>query len=446
MLVKEAMGLSADELGVLAARRARIMEKMGGGVMLLAAAPERPRTADILYPYRQDSDFAYVTGFPEPEAVCVLAPEAKEHFVLFVRPRDPEREQWVGMRTGVEGAVERYGADAAFKLEELEQVLPRFLEKAPQAWHTVLRDDALVQRLMALIRRAQEMRPRTGTGPTTIREPGDVLHEMRLRKEPAELAHMREAIAIACEAHREAMRTARPGMFEYEIEALIDFTFRRRGATGPAYPSIVASGANATVLHYTENDRPLGERELLLIDAGAERGGYCADVTRTMPTGRRYESAQRDLYDAVLAAQLAAIAAVRPGATLEAVHKTALRVLAEALIAHGVLAGSVDEVIEKETYRRFYMHRTSHWLGRDVHDVGRYAEDGTPRALEPGMVLTVEPGLYIPADAEDVPAPYRGVGIRIEDDVLVTDAGHEVLSAAAPKQVAEVEALRAEAR
>src|SRR5207249_779939 len=266
---------------------------------------------------------------------------------------------WVGMRAGVEGALARYGANAAFKLEELEQVLPRFLEKTPQVWHTVRRDDPLAARLMGLIRRAQEMQPRTGTGPTTIREPGDILHEMRLRKEPAELACMREAIAIACEAHREAMRTARPGMYEYEIEALIDFTFRRRGAAGPAYPSIVASGANATVLHYTDNDRPLGERELLLIDAGAERAGYCADVTRTMPTGRRYEPA--------------------------------------------------------------------------------------PRALEPGMVLTVEPGLYIPADAADVPAPYRGVGIRIEDDVLVTADGREVLSAAAPKQVAEVEALRAEA-
>ncbi len=439
------MGPSSDDLALLAARRARIMEKMGGGVMLLAAAPERPRTADILYPYRQDSDFAYVTGFPEPEAVCVLAPDLKERFVLFVRARDPERELWVGTRAGVEGAVERYGADAAFKLEELERELPRFLEKAPQVWHTVRRDDALAQRLMALIRRAQEMQPRTGTGPTTIREPGDLLHEMRLRKEPAELAHMREAIAIACDAHREAMRSARPGMYEYEIEALIDFTFRRRGATGPAYPSIVASGANATVLHYTDNDRPLGERELLLIDAGAERAGYCADVTRTIPTGPRYEPAQRDLYDAVLAAQLAAIAAVAPGTTLEAVHKTALRVLAEALIAHGVLHGTVDEVLEKETYKRFYMHRTSHWLGRDVHDVGRYAENGAPRALEPGMVLTVEPGLYIPAGAEDVPAPYRGVGIRIEDDVLVTEAGREVLSAAAPKQVAEVEALRAEA-
>src|SRR2546427_812279 len=344
MLVKEAMGLSADELGLLAARRARIMEKMGGGVMLLAAAPERPRTADILYPYRQDSDFAYVTGFPEPEAVCVLAPDLKERFVLFVRARDPERELWVGTRAGVEGAVERYGADAAF-----------------------------------------------------------------------------------------------------ELEALIDFTFRRRGATGPAYPSIVASGANATVLHYTDNDRPLGERELLLIDAGAERAGYCADVTRTIPTGPRYEPAQRDLYDAVLAAQLAAIAAVGPGTTLEAVHKTALRVLAEALIAHGVLHGTVDEVLEKETYKRFYMHRTSHWLRRDVHDVGRYAENGAPRALEPGMVLTGEPGLYIPAGAVDVPAPYRGVGIRIEDDVPVTAGGREVRAAAGPKQVAEVEALRAEA-
>src|SRR2546425_307103 len=361
MLIRESMGPSPDDLTLLAARRARIMEKMGGGVMLLAAAPERPRTADILYPYRQDSDFAYVTGFPEPEAVCVLAPDAKERFVLFVRPRDPERELWVGTRAGVEGAVERYGADAAFKLEELERELPRFLEKAPQVWHTVRRDDALAQRLMALIRRAQEMQPRTGTGPTTIREPGDLLHEMRLRKEPAELA------------------------------------------------------------------------------------GYCADVTRTIPTGPRYEPAQRDLYDAVLAAQLAAIAAVGPGTTLEAVHKTALRVLAEALIAHGVLHGTVDEVLEKETYKRFYMHRTSHWLGRDVHDVGRYAENGAPRALEPGMVLTVEPGLYIPAGAEDVPAPYRGVGIRIEDDVLVTEGGREVLSAAAPKQVAEVEALRAEA-
>ncbi|HJQ84548.1 MAG TPA: aminopeptidase P N-terminal domain-containing protein [Candidatus Binatia bacterium] len=439
------MPLTPDERALLAARRARIMERLDGGVMLLAAAPERPRTADILYPYRQDSDFGYVTGFPEPDAVCVLAPAAPEHCVLFVRPRDPEREIWIGSRAGVDGAVEGWGADAAFPIEELEKVLPRFLEKAPHVYHTVLRDDATVGRLLALIRRAQEGRPRTGTGPTAIREPGELLHEMRLTKEPAEIETMRRAIAIACEAHREAMRSARPGMYEYEIEALIDFTFRRRGASGPAYPSIVAGGRNATILHYIDNDRPLGTDDLLLVDAGAERDGYCADVTRTFPTGRRYAPAQRDLYDAVLAAQLAAVAAVRPGATLETVHTTALRVLVEALIAHGLLTGSVDEAIEKEAYRRFYMHRTSHWLGRDVHDVGSYARNGGPRPLEPGMVLTVEPGLYVPADAEDIPAPLRGIGIRIEDDVLVTETGHEVLSAAAPKQVAEIEALRAEA-
>jgi len=439
------MVLSDAEKALLAARRARLMERLEGGVLLLAAAPERPRTADILYPYRQDSDFAYVTGFLEPEAVCVLAPEAPERFTLFVRPRDPEREVWIGTRAGVEGAVAGFAADAAHPIGDLEKELPRLLEKAPHVYHTVLRDDPLEARLLALIRRAQEMRPRTGTGPTAIREPGDVLHEMRLTKEPAELDRMREAIAIACEAHREAMRSARPGMFEFEIEALIDFTFRRRGASGPAYPSIVASGRNATVLHYVDNDRALGADELLLIDAGAERAGYCADVTRTFPTGRRYAAAQRDLYDAVLAALLAALAAVRPSTTLEAVHTTALRVLVEALIALGVLAGSVDEAIEKETYKRFYMHRTSHWLGRDVHDVGSYARDGAPRPLAPGMVLTVEPGLYVPADADDLPAAFRGIGIRIEDDVLVTDAGHEVLSAAAPKQVTEIEALRAEA-
>jgi Xaa-Pro aminopeptidase len=404
----------------------------------------RPRTADILYPYRQDSDFAYVTGFLEPDAVCVLAPDAAERYVLFVRPRDPEREVWIGSRAGVEGAVAVYGADAAFPIDDLEKTLPRFLENAPHAHHTVLRDDPLAARLLALIRRAQEARPRTGAGPTAIREPAGILHEMRLRKEPAEIEAMRQAIAIACEAHRGRCAPRAPACTSTRSRRS-STSFRRRGASGPAYPSIVAAGANATVLHYTENDRPLGPDELLLLDAGAERAGYCADVTRTFPTGARYTPAQRDLYDAVLAAQLAAIAAVRPGTTLEAVHTTALRVLVEALIAGGVLAGSVDEAIEKGTYRRFYMHRTSHWLGRDVHDVGRYAEAGAPRALEPGMVLTVEPGLYVPADAADVPAAFRGVGIRIEDDVLVTADGREVLSAAAPKQVAEIEALRAEA-
>ncbi len=434
-----------EEVAVLAARRARIVQALGEGVLLLAAAPERVRTTDVLYPYRQDSDFDYVTGFPEPEAVCVLAPGAPERFVLFVRPHDPERAVWVGHRAGVDGAVERWAADAAYPMSDLEKELPRFLAKAPEVALSLAREDPLAARLLAAVRRAQAERPRTGTGPTVVREAGDVLHEMRLRKEPAEVERLRAAITIACEAHREAMRTARPGMPEYEIEALVDYTFRRRGATGPAYPSIVASGANATVLHYTDNCRALGADELLLLDAGAERAGYCADVTRTFPTGRRYAPAARDVYQAVLAAQLAAIGAVRPGTTLDALHQTAVRVLAEALIHLGLLQGSVDEAVEKELYKRFYMHRTSHWLGRDVHDVGRYKLDGQPRPLEPRMVFTVEPGIYIPADAEDVPPAFRGIGVRIEDDVLVTDTGHEVLSAAAPKQVEEVEALRAAA-
>lgn len=434
-----------DDRAALAARRTRITNAMGSGVMLLAAAPERPRTGDVLWPFRQDSDFDYVTGFPEPDAVAVLAPDGAEHFVLFVQPHDPERAVWVGPRAGIDGAVTRFGADAAHPIDELDKALAPILAGAPEVFLNLAREDALAVRLLAAVRRAQAERPRTGRGPTAVRDATELLHELRLRKEPLEVARLRAAIAIACEGHRAAMQAARPGMPEYEIEALVNYTFRRRGATGPAYPSIVATGANATILHYTENDRPLGADELLLLDAGAERAGYCADVTRTFPTGRRFAPAHRDVYQAVLAAQLAAIAAIRPGTTLEAIHGVAVRVLCEAAIGLGLLTGSVDEAVEKETYRRLYMHRTSHWLGRDVHDVGRYRVDGTPRTLEPGMVFTVEPGLYVPADATDLPAAFRGVGVRIEDDVLVTEAGCEVLSADAPKQVEEIEALRAAA-
>ena len=434
---------SADDRALLAARRSRVLDAMGEGVMLLPAATEQLRSGDTHFPFRQDSDFGYVTGFPEPDAVAVLVAGDEKPYTLFVRQRDPEQAVWVGPRAGVAGAIEDHEADVAHPLDVLEKELPAVLGKASQVFLPLGREDALTRRLWTLVRWAHAQRPRTGSGPSVLRDSGDILHELRLTKEPAEIARLRETIAIAAEAHREAMRTVRPGMHEYEIEAMIDGIFRRRGATGPAYPSIVASGANATILHYTANDRPVAPDELLLIDAGSERAGYCADVTRTFPTGRRYSPPQRDLYDAVLASQLAAIAAARPGATLEAIHSTAVRVLAEALIALELLSGSVDEAVEKETYKRFYMHRTSHWLGRDVHDVGQYRIGDTPRALEPGMVFTVEPGLYVPADADDVPAPFRGIGIRIEDDVLVTARGVEVLSATVPKQVEEIEALRA---
>lgn len=440
------MRLSDDDRALYAARRARILTAMGEGVMLLPAATEHLRSGDTHYPFRQDSDFGYVTGFPEPDAVAVLAPGAEKPFALFVRPRDPEQAVWVGPRAGVEGAVEEYGADAAHPLDALEKELPTWLGKAAHVFLPLGRDDVLSRRLWAMVRWAHAQRPRTGFGPVAVRDAGEILHELRLRKDPTEVARLRETIAIAAEAHREAMRTTRPGMHEYEVEALIDAIFRRRGASAPAYPSIVASGANATILHYTANDRPIGTDELLLIDAGSERAGYCADITRTFPTGRRFTPPHRDLYDAVLAAQLAAIGAARPGATLDELHTLAVRVLAEALIGLGLLEGSVDDVVKEEKHKRFYMHRTSHWLGRDVHDVGLYKLGDTPRALEPGMVFTVEPGLYVPADAQDVPAPFRGIGIRIEDDVLVTATGVEVLSAAVPKHPAEIETLRAEAR
>ncbi len=362
-----------------------------------------------------------------------------------MRPKDPEREQWVGYRAGVEGAVADFDAAVAHPIDAFEKEIPRWLAKADEVWLPLARQDVLGRRLLDAVRSAQAQRPRSGSGPHVLHEAGEVLHEMRLYKDPAEIALMRETIGIAAEAHREAMRTARPGMHEFEIEALVDYTFRRRGAVGPAYPSIVAGGANAVVLHYTENTAALGADDLLLIDAGAERAGYCADITRTFPIGRRFTPAHRDLYDAVLASQLAAIGAARPGATLDGIHALTLRVLVEALTHLGLLTGSVDEIVEKETYKRLYMHRTSHWLGRDVHDVGRYKIADAPRPLEPGMVFTIEPGCYVPAEADDLPEGFRGTGIRIEDDVLITESGCEILSKDAPKLAPEIESLREQA-
>lgn len=440
------MPLSDDDRARLAERRRRVGEAMGSdGVLLLAAAPERLRSGDVHFPYRQDSDFAHLTGFEEPEAVAVIAPSAERPYALFVRPRNAERARWEGPRSGTEGAVTDYGAAVAHPIDELESHLPAWLARAERVWLPLMRDDPIPRRLWDLVRRAHAGRARSGSGPTAFHDSGDLVHELRLRKDSWEVGRLREAIAIAAAAHRDAMGTVRPGDVEWEIEARIDFAFRRAGATGPAYPSIVASGPHACVLHHTPRDRTLGPDELLLIDAGAERAGYCADISRTFPTGRRFAPAQRDLYEAVLAAQLAAIGVVRPGATLEEVHAKAVRVLTEALVHLGLLRGSVDELVASEAYTRFYMHRTSHWLGRDVHDVGAYKLGAEPRRLEPGMVFTVEPGLYIAPEDDAAPAPFRGLGIRIEDDVLVTADGAEVLSAAAPKQVEEIEHLRAAA-
>ena len=427
---------------VYAQRRRDFMAHMEPGVAIFRAAPVAIRSHDVEHRYRQDNDFLYLTGFPEPEATCILQPGADEPFTLFVQPRDKEKETWTGYRAGVDGARALYGADAAYASDQLDERLPKIVEHAPVLYFAPGRDQRFNQRMLDLFAWALDNHARSGAGPRGLLDPGTILHETRLFKAPEEVAALERAIAIATEAHRAAMASVRPGAFEYEIEALVDYTFRRHGAAGPAYPSIVASGPNATILHYVENSRQMQDGDLLLIDAGAEYDGYCADITRTFPVGRRFSEPQRQLYQLVLEAQAAAIDAVRPDVPFDAPHQRATDVLVDGLIGLGLLSGPHEQAIESGTYRNFFMHRTSHWLGMDVHDVGVYRVGAQARLLAPGIVLTIEPGLYVAPDCETVEPAWRGIGIRIEDDVLVTPAGARVLSAAVPKAIADIEALR----
>jgi Xaa-Pro aminopeptidase len=427
---------------IFADRRRRFLNAIGSGaVAIMPSAPVSVRSGDVEFVYRQDNDFYYLTGFAEPESVALFAPDEKEQFILFVRPRDKERETWTGRRAGLEGAVADYGADRAFPIDELDGVLRRHLDKVDRIYYPLGANERMNGRVLELLRAAQAMRPRLGTGPHALLDPRELIHEERLRKHPEELAAMRDAIAISAEAHKAAMRTARGGMMEWQVEATVDYTFRSRGAAGPSYPSIIASGPNAATLHYINNDREMRTGELLLIDAGCEYGFYASDVTRTFPIGARFTPLQRDLYEIVLAAQAKGIEAIKPGIKFDDPHEAAVRVLVEGMCRVGLVKGSVEDAMRDGTWRRFYMHRTSHWLGMDVHDVGLYRVGGESRTLEPGMVLTVEPGIYIAPDDTVAPEEFRGIGIRIEDDVLVTSDGHEVMTAAVPKSVADVEAL-----
>ena len=430
-----------------ARRRRAFMDRIGPqAVAVLPAAPMAIRSNDVDYVYRPENDLLYLTGFSEPEAVAVLAPghPKGEEFALFVRPRDPERETWTGRRAGVEGAATTYGAQAAYPIAELDAKIDDYAIGRRDLYYVFGRDALFNQRVIGWLQRWRQTRSRSGSGPTVVHDLGETLHELRLVKSADEVACMRRAIAIAAAAHHAAMRGATVGMFEYEIEALLDYTFRQHGASGPAYPSIVAAGENATILHYTTNDRALRDGDLLLIDAGAEYQGYCADITRTFPISGPFSPAQRAIYDLVLEAQQAAIETVRPGVRVDEPHTCAVGVLVDGLLRLGLLAGDREAIIKEEKYKPFYMHRTGHWLGMDVHDVGAYRHGAEARVLEPGMVLTVEPGLYVAADCDAAAAAYRGIGIRIEDDVLVTADGHEVLSAAVPKAPDELEALRQE--
>ncbi|MGH8617363.1 MAG: aminopeptidase P N-terminal domain-containing protein [Burkholderiales bacterium] len=436
---------AAVPVSIFADRRRRLAEAIGEGVAVIPTAPERVRNRDAHYPYRFDSYFYYLTGFMEPEAVLFVTGGAAPHSVLFCRPRDTEREIWDGHRYGPDGAREVFGVDEAFTIDTLDAKAPTLLANRP-ALHVHLGEDPGWDRRVVGWLNAVRAQARSGVAaPPEIRDVRTLLDEMRLVKDAHELATMRRAAAITADAHRRAMRLARPGTREYEVEAELMHEFRRRGAQAPAYTPIVAGGANACVLHYVENNALLNDGELLLIDAGCEVDGYAADVTRSFPVNGRYSGPQRELYEVVLAAQAAAIAEVKPGAAWEAPHDAAVKTLARGFVDAGLCQGSVDAVIESGDYKRFYMHRTGHWLGLDVHDAGDYKRDKAWRPLVPGMVLTVEPGCYV-RPGEGVPERYWNTGIRIEDDVAVTAGGCVVLTADAPKSVAEIEALMREAR
>jgi Xaa-Pro aminopeptidase len=468
-------------------RRQQLAASLGDGLAIIPGTPAVVRDQDGYHSFRQRSDFFFLTGFDEPDAVAVINPPgAQERFVLFVRPRDRDMEIWNGRRAGPEGAITTYGADAAYPIGQLEQKLREYAINCPTIYYA-LGNAAYDPKIIQLLTGLRPVKTRGQTVPVRLEDLSPLIHELRLRRSPSELARHRRSCEIASEAHLEAMRYARPGLYEYEVQAALEYVFRRHGSPRNAYPSIVASGPNACILHYTENTRRLEDGDLLLIDAGCEYGYYAADITRTFPVNGRFTAAQRTLYELVLQAQLAAIAVAQPGNRYEAMHEAARRVLTEGLVGLGLLPRGVEESLAMHHEREFYMHSTGHWLGMDVHDVGDYRVDGHSRLLEPGMVLTVEPGLYVDPEREvatfalreyhevairerrdrlglavasqlereeqehapkithPIPAEFRGIGMRIEDDVLITAGGNEVLTRGVPKTIDAIERVCAEA-
>ncbi|MGR9052343.1 MAG: Xaa-Pro aminopeptidase [Gammaproteobacteria bacterium] len=424
-------------------RRKYLMQQIGkGNIGLIAGAPTRTRNRDVEYPFRQDSDFYYLTGFNEPETLAVFIPgRSQGQYILFCREYDEKKALWEGAHAGLAGATDVYGADDAFPIDDLGEILPGLLENKAKIYYPMGRDSDLDHRLLDWVHHIRNQ-ARTGvSAPLELVSLEHILHEMRLIKSAAEIDMMRKAAEVSAEAHIKAMQNCRPGLYEYQVEAEIVYHFLQQGLRAVAYPSIVAGGGNACVLHYTYNQDKLKENDLLLIDAGAECNHYAADITRTFPVSGRFSEAQKQLYQLVLDAQLEAIDTIKPGVPWNAPHDAAVAVLTKGLVALGLLEGKVSKLIKDEAYKTFYMHRTGHWLGMDVHDVGDYKVNGEWRVLEAGMVLTVEPGLYVPTECETVDPKWRGIGIRIEDDVLVTKDGHEILTAGVPKTIEHIESL-----
>lgn len=424
------------------ARLTEFMSRMEpDAVAVLFSAPEILRNGDNHFEFRQDTDFFFLTQLNEPGSVAVLLPSHPTHkYVLFVRPRKREEEIWTGVRTGVEGAVETYGADAAFEIGKLDEELPKLLEGRARLYFRLGHREGNDKRVVAIINRLKEQIRSGAEWPVDIVDPGTIIDEMRLRKDESELANLREATRISAEGHVAAMRACRPGMYEYELEAVTEYVFHKLGAQSPGYCSIVGAGFNSTILHYNTNRSQINDGDIVLIDAGAEYNLFTGDITRTFPANGRFSKAQQAVYDVVLTTQKEVIKMIKPGVGFMSLHERAVELISDGLIDLGLVSGSRNEVIEKGDYRKFFMHRTGHWLGMDVHDVGRYRVGEEWRLLEPGMVFTVEPGIYIPAGTEGVPSDYFNIGVRIEDDILVTADGFEVLTSGAPKEVGDIEA------
>ena len=424
-------------------RRKNIMQQIGAGnIGLIPSSPSQIRNRDVDYPYRQDSDFYYLTGFNESEALAVFIPEREQgEYILFCKEFDEKKSLWEGAHAGLEGATKHYGADDAFPIDDLSDILPGMLENKNKVFYPMGCDSDLDHNLLEWINNLKKQSRNSVTAPGELVSLEHILHEMRLFKNATELKLIRKAIEISAKAHIRAMKSCKAGLYEYQIEAEIVHEMMQSGLRAVAYPSIVASGKNACILHYINNDAKLRKNDLLLIDAGGECGHYAADITRTFPISGKYSAAQKQLYQLVLEAQLAAIAQIKPGIPWNNAHDISVKIITKGLVKLGLLKGKIDTLIKDEKYKEFYMHRIGHWLGMDVHDVGDYKIDDEWRLLEAGMVLTIEPGIYIQPDCKSVSAKWRGIGIRIEDDILVTKDGHEVLTAAIPKTVEEIESI-----
>ncbi|NIN61276.1 MAG: Xaa-Pro aminopeptidase [Gammaproteobacteria bacterium] len=426
-------------------RRKKLMDMMGDDtIAIIPTAPVYIRNRDVEFSYRPDSDFYYLTGYPEPEAVAVLVPgRSYGEFILFCRENDPVMETWNGRRAGLEGAVSQYGADDAFPVEDMDEILPGLLENRERVFYTMGNNVSFDQRVLGWVNQVRK-RSRAGvSAPDEYVSLNHFLHEMRLYKSRAEVAAMRKAARISAKAHKQAMQVCRPGMMEFQIEAELKYVFMQNGARDPAYPCIVGGGANGCILHYTENSSVLNDGDLLLIDAGAEYDCYASDITRTFPVNGQFTAAQREAYEIVLEAQAAAIKKIKPGNHWDEPHNAAVKILTQGMVELGILKGKVSQLIKEKAFTKYYMHRTGHWLGMDVHDVGDYKVEGEWRTFESGMVLTVEPGLYLPASSEGLDRRWWDIGIRIEDDVLITDTGNEILSDNAPKDADAIESLMA---